>query len=208
MLRIAVRTNDDRLYQKLLLMLEERAVIVRTYGDRISGFDLVIYDARGGQSDETEAGADTGSRIESGGSVSGSNIKGGVVSDTASYIGIGEGERLSYPFTERELLSAISDGGIENITRLRSLPEERAVIIDGETVTLTDVEWRLYEMIAKGGGDYVSREELILGVWGGSCTESSLNVYIHYLREKLERSGERVILSSRRGGYKIDEKFL
>ncbi len=184
MLRIAVRTNDDRLYQKLLLMLEDRASVVRTQRDELSGFDLVIYDSRGG--DIAPLGT----------------------TDRSSYIGIGEGERLSYPFAEGELFSVINECGIENAARLRALPEERAIIIDGVTVALTDVEWRLYEMITAGGGQYVSREDLILGVWGGDVGESSLNVYIHYLREKLERSGEKVILSSRRGGYKINEKFL
>ena len=35
-----------------------------------------------------------------------------------------------------------------------------------------------------------------------------MNVYIHYLREKLEADGEKIILSSRSHGYKIDEKYL
>ena len=180
MLRIAIKTDDDRLYQKLSLMLEDKAAAVRV-SDRASGFDIVIYDARwGGDAPLT---------------------------DCALSIGIG-GSELGYPFTEGELLSAISRGENVNTVRLRRIPEEQSVIVDGETVSLTDVEWRLFDLIARGGGEYVSRAELILGVWGGSCTESSLNVYIHYLREKLERSGERVILSSRRGGYRLDEKFL
>lgn len=180
MLRIAIKTDDDRLYQKLLLMLEDRAATTRIINGA-SGFDIVIYDARwGGDAPLT---------------------------DSALSIGIGGGQ-LGYPFTEGELFSAISRGENVNTARLRKIPEERCVMIDGETVALTDVEWRLFDLIERGGGEYVSRAELISGVWGGGCTESSLNVYIHYLREKLERSGERVILSSRRGGYRLDEKFL
>ena len=38
--------------------------------------------------------------------------------------------------------------------------------------------------------------------------EGVLNVYVHYLREKLERGGEKIIISSRGLGYKIDEKYL
>ena len=32
-------------------------------------------------------------------------------------------------------------------------------------------------------------------------------MYVHYLREKLER-GEKIIISSRNHGYKIDAKYL
>ena len=35
-----------------------------------------------------------------------------------------------------------------------------------------------------------------------------MNVYVHYLREKLEYNGEKVIISSRKNGYKIDERFF
>jgi DNA-binding response OmpR family regulator len=34
-----------------------------------------------------------------------------------------------------------------------------------------------------------------------------LNVYVHYLREKLE-DGKKIIISSRKLGYKIDERYL
>ena len=45
-------------------------------------------------------------------------------------------------------------------------------------------------------------------VWGDGADGGVLNVYIHYLREKLEAGGEKIILSSRKQGYKIVEKYL
>ena len=62
--------------------------------------------------------------------------------------------------------------------------------------------------IRAGGGEFVSRDELSRAVWGEGADGGILNVYIHYLREKLESKGEKVIISSRRGGYKIDGKYL
>ena len=52
------------------------------------------------------------------------------------------------------------------------------------------------------------REEILSTVWGGEADSGVINVYIHYLREKLEVCGEKIILSSRKCGYKIDEKYL
>ena len=45
-------------------------------------------------------------------------------------------------------------------------------------------------------------------VWGDECEGGVLNVYIHYLREKLETEGEKIIFSTRKMGYKIDKKYL
>ena len=41
-----------------------------------------------------------------------------------------------------------------------------------------------------------------------AADEKTVNVYIHYLREKLESGGEKIIISSRNMGYKIDSKYL
>jgi hypothetical protein len=85
---------------------------------------------------------------------------------------------------------------------------ERCAMLDGKAIRLTDVEFALFKAIYSRGGRYVSREELLSEVWGGSADGGVINVYVHYLREKLEAGGERVILASRGEGYKINEKFL
>ena len=56
-------------------------------------------------------------------------------------------------------------------------------------------------------GEFVSREEILSQVWNGDADCGIINVYIHYLREKIEH-GEKIILSSRKQGYCIDEKYL
>ena len=54
----------------------------------------------------------------------------------------------------------------------------------------------------------MSREELVTAVWGEGADDGVLNVYVHYLREKLEKENERVILYSRKSGYRIDGRLL
>ena len=49
--------------------------------------------------------------------------------------------------------------------------------------------------IIEAGGEAVSREEILERVWHGEADGGIVNVYIHYLREKLESGGERQQLS-------------
>ena len=84
---------------------------------------------------------------------------------------------------------------------------ERVAYLRGEAIRLTEVEHALLLRLVTAR-DFVSREQLLLDVWGEGADEGVINVYIHYLRRKLEVAGERIILSSRRLGYRIDEKYL
>lgn len=84
---------------------------------------------------------------------------------------------------------------------------DRAVFLRGKKIALTDVEYALLELLYRRGGDFVTREELMEKIWKGEADGGVLNVYIHYLRTKLE-DGEKIIISSRKNGYKIDGKYL
>ncbi len=79
----------------------------------------------------------------------------------------------------------------------------KCAVLSGERIKLTDIEYKIYSLLFSAGGGYVSGEEIINSVWGGDGSRGRLNVYIHYLREKLERGGRRVISSSRGGGYAL-----
>ena len=74
-------------------------------------------------------------------------------------------------------------------------------------IMLAAKKYKLLRVLSDAG-DYVSRENLIMSVWGADVDGGVLNVYVHYLREKLERGGEKIILSSRKEGYRINEKYL
>ena len=77
----------------------------------------------------------------------------------------------------------------------------------GEKIKLTELEAALLSLLIEAKGEFVSREEILDKVWRNEADAGIINVYIHYLREKLEK-GEKIILSSRKQGYKIDGKFL
>ncbi len=83
----------------------------------------------------------------------------------------------------------------------------RTVHFLGKEIRLTEVEFSLLTALYAAKGAYISRESLHAAVWGEAGTSGLLNVYIHYLREKLETEGERVILSSRKLGYALSEKY-
>ncbi len=131
---------------------------------------------------------------------SGYNAKAGDV--TASRYG---DCNLRIPFPLSALDELLSDNGTP---LLSSFPDGRCAILRGEPIKLTEVEYSLFEALMKRNGEFVSREVILDEVWGDGADAGVINVYIHYLREKLEKEGEKIIVSSRKMGYKIDEKYL
>ena len=89
----------------------------------------------------------------------------------------------------------------------RLLPERREVVLGDRLIKLTELEFSLLALIVEAGGDAVSREKILDRVWHGDADGGIVNVYIHYLREKLEGEGERVIVASRGKGYSLSEKY-
>ena len=60
---------------------------------------------------------------------------------------------------------------------------------------------KLLSVLKAAKGKSVSREQLIKEVWGEKGNDGLLNLYIHYLRQKLEKDGQRHIFSVRGKGY-------
>ena len=113
------------------------------------------------------------------------------------------GNGLSPHFTREELLPTL--GGR---ARLYLNESGRTVTLDGKRVKLTELEFSLLSLLYASRGKFVSRSTIIEKVWGEVGNDGLTNVYIHYLREKLETGNERLIFSSRKEGYmlKIDEE--
>lgn len=80
--------------------------------------------------------------------------------------------------------------------------------LDGAAIRLSDLEFALLALLVSRGGETVSREEILATLWHEEATPSVLNVYIHYLREKLESGGAHVLVSSRGSGYAVDARLL
>ncbi len=110
---------------------------------------------------------------------------------------------LAIPFTYEALRSAVLHRG----AALKLVKGEECAILHGKKIKLTEVEYSLLSYLVNKGG-FADKRELLKNVWCGITNEGIINVYIHYLREKLEASGEKIIICARGQGYKIDEKYL
>jgi two-component system OmpR family response regulator len=88
-------------------------------------------------------------------------------------------------------------------------PATRIVTRAGHQVELTAREFSLLEFLARHAGEVVSRERLLDHIWEES-DESSTNVvdvYVGYLRKKLERPFRRPLIRTVRGvGFQLDLK--
>ena len=125
--------------------------------------------------------------------------------DTAMTLGRKDNADISIPFPLGTIRALLSD---ETERKLLIDKQTKSAILHGAPIKLTDVEFALFSILYEKEGGYVSREALLSSVWGGECESGILNVYIHYLREKLEVGGEKIIRSSRKFGYCIDKRFF
>ena len=114
------------------------------------------------------------------------------------------GGDIPLPFSI-DAISSLIDGNGD--VRLKLSESEKTVWLGAKAVKLTELEFRLLDLLVSANGTFVSREQILSEVWEDKADAGIINVYIHYLREKLETEGEKIILSSRNYGYKINEKY-
>ena len=93
----------------------------------------------------------------------------------------------------------------ESTEKLSLFEADKTAVFKDKRIKLTSHEYSLLSLLLSKGG-YISRDEIAKKVWG-EATDGLINIYIHYLREKLESDGDKVIISSRKFGYKINEKY-
>ena len=116
----------------------------------------------------------------------------------------GEGV-ISLPLPLGALRSLLEGGtGSELVLNER----ERTVTVFGRVTRLTAIEYGMLLRLISAGGEVVSKEELRQTLFEGDATPGAVSVYIHYLRQKLELGGEKIILATRGVGYAIAKKFL
>ena len=115
-----------------------------------------------------------------------------------------EGCMLRTPFSDEELIAAVSETRAAPVLGIG----DRCAYLRGRKIKLTELELSLLCRLMSAKGEFVSREQLLSDVWHGEAERGIVNVYIHYLREKLEADGEKIILSSRQFGYCISKRYL
>ena len=101
-------------------------------------------------------------------------------------IRIGKGG-LSRPFSHAELRTRIEDALRETAHPL-----------------LTPTEKRLYDALLSVSPAPLDRQTLLRIVFGTEEDDGRLNLYIHYLRKKIETDGQKRIFAARGKGYYYD----
>jgi DNA-binding response OmpR family regulator len=138
------------------------------------------------------------------------------VADRVSGLDLGADDYLVKPFALEELLARVrallrrkydTTDPIIRIQDLEVNTASRVVRRAGERIELTAREYALLEFLAHRPGEIVSRSEIWEHVYDFRSTVESnvVDVYIGYLRKKIERPGLPRLIHTRRGqGYVLE----
>jgi DNA-binding response OmpR family regulator len=126
----------------------------------------------------------------------------------------GADDYLTKPFSFDVLLARIR-------ARTRSPDERRATVVRYADLTmdtskhevwrgnallkLSATEFSVLECLMRGAGRVVTRDHLITSVWGErEITDNNLEVFIRFLREKVDLPGKKKLIQTERGlGYSL-----
>ena len=134
------------------------------------------------------------------------------ISDKLAGFAAGADDYLPKPFNYDELMARVrallrrsrADAAVLRVGDLTCDPLTRRVMRGTQPVMLTQREYALLEFFMRNAGRPVSREQIAVEVW---CTDfdpenNIIDVYVSYLRSKLEAHGDRPLLHTvRRVGY-------
>jgi DNA-binding response OmpR family regulator len=143
----------------------------------------------------------------------------GETKDIVRGLEMGADDHIAKPYDNEELVSrirarlrrspkpAVSEEVVFNGGDFRINFMNREVRVHNEVKHLTPKEFSLLGVLVRNAGRVVPRQELVTEAWGDEYADAidSLKLYIHYLRQKIERDPERphYILTSRGVGYRF-----
>jgi two-component system OmpR family response regulator len=137
------------------------------------------------------------------------------VADVVKTLDMGADDYLVKPFAFEEFLARLRSVSRRGSTPRPELlqvgdlvlnPATRDAIRAGKEIALSRMECRVLEILMRRAGQVVLRNELVLSVWASNDDrdKNKLNVYIHLLRNKLDRDCKvKLIKTVRRLGYAI-----
>lgn len=140
------------------------------------------------------------------------------VEDRVEGLDAGADDYLVKPFAHPELLARVRmllrrRSADADLTRLEFGPvsmevESMEVTVDGASIELTALEFRLLHYFLLNPRVVLSRSQILIAVWGLDADTSSniVDVYVRYLRQKTEVDGNpRLIQTVRGAGYSLKD---
>ena len=137
------------------------------------------------------------------------------VADKVAGLDAGADDYLAKPFAFEELLARVrallrrGRGATEPVLHLEDLsldPATRLVVRGGRRISLTAREYALLEYFLRNTGRVLTRPMITQHVWGMDFDPESniVDVYVGYLRRKIDADGEPRLLQTVRGaGYSL-----
>jgi two-component system, OmpR family, response regulator len=137
------------------------------------------------------------------------------VEDRITGLDTGADDYLAKPFDFGELLARVralarrgpvEQGLLLRVGDLELDPATRAVRRAGTEISLSTKEFQLLEVFMRHPGEVLSRYQLLEGAWDAEYEHRSnvIDVYVRYLREKLDRPFGMDTLETVRGaGYRL-----
>jgi DNA-binding response OmpR family regulator len=137
------------------------------------------------------------------------------IDDRVRGLDAGADDFLAKPFALQELLARLRAltrrGRTRHLTAVLSYgpieieQHHRVVRVNGVPVAMTVTEYRLLEYLVLHAEALVTREELVMHVWGGAARLESnvVDVYIGHLRRKLDPAAGGLVRTVRGAGYTL-----